>query len=240
MRDGEHRHLPQQRPDPRTEQKQAEHEQDVVESVRDDVVEPGPDVFAQHLERAGRAKHLLQREGIAAAVVPDPLPRRPVPLLIGLVDLAHAHGVVAERRRVVPGETARLGRDVAFEHDQRYPRDLGVAGYRDIHLGDARRGALAVESQFDGIQHARLERLEGLRQLFRLQCPQPVVLVRVRRLGGVLVLRVDAGQQRLDAGAQFDPVVAAGEHAHLDQRRFDDICREQRRHHRQRQCQQKS
>ncbi len=146
-----------------------------------------------------------------------------MPLLIAFVYLSHAHGVVTERDRVQPGQRACIVRHRPFEHDLADAWHLGVAGHRDVDLCDRHVGASTVETHLDGVEHFLSECVELDVQIRRLHFAQAVVFVRGRGLGGVLVLTVDAGQQRFDAGAQLNAKTSFGKNADFDQRGFDDV-----------------
>jgi hypothetical protein len=87
VRHGEGRHLPQERAELRGEEEQAQHEQDVVEAERHDMLEPRPDIAQEHRARAlGQNLGTRQRRG------QFPTCEKPFVGILATADLARDEG----------------------------------------------------------------------------------------------------------------------------------------------------
>ena len=220
---GKHGDLPEQRTQMDAEQENAKDKQDVIQPPGQDMFKAEYDVGLDNSGDRLLCEYLGEREGLAVCIVTQPLPVRPVPLLVVRIDLADAHGVVAKALRVVPRHAGDRPVDLAFKVYDTNARYLGIADFGNINPGDVQGYALSVEVQFYQVGEFRLKGLECLGQIGWLHDAQLVVCRCIGGLPGVLVTAVDAGEQGLDTGTHLDAVGAVGIDADFHQRRFDHV-----------------
>jgi hypothetical protein len=192
----EGRDLPQQRPEARGKEEQAQHEEDMVEAERHDMLEPRTDVAQEHRARAF-GQDLRPRQGRGQLATRQ----KPLVGVIPAADLARDEGSPARGDADFHARIA--GRKRRHHGQHRIPRQAQVACGRDLQVGDLGHQPFAVDEQqqtprdpWPGIAQRGLQRLG-------LQRAQLVVDGGFGRVVGVVDRRqVDSGDQRLKRDAQ--------------------------------------
>ena len=168
-------------------------------------------------------KQLLERKWLAGFVLAQPLPFRPVPALVGLIDLPDTDRIVAEFCRVIPLQGARLLVELAAQRDHTDTRHFRIARlwYRDIRDNEGHVLAICLQSQ--SAEKLLFERFERDMKLLWLQYPQRIVFLSGWRILCILVAGIDSRQQRFDARSDLDPDRTLGVCADFNQSRLDHI-----------------
>mmetsp|Transcript_18503 Transcript_18503/g.30269 ORF Transcript_18503/g.30269 Transcript_18503/m.30269 type:complete len:229 (+) Transcript_18503:511-1197(+) len=189
--------LPQERAQLRRQKKQAQHEQDVIQTLRQDVVKAHGDIIGKGLP-AGGFVAARQRNGATVAAPTDQ------PCIGGVHALLAQHQITGP---IGPGHLHRI-RALGQRRRQDNVRNPGQFDIRDLRHSDCHKAQWqrhAAHRQQRAVCPGGDQFTRSRRNLGRCQGAQRVIVRDVlRRIGVFDRVQINAGQLRFDIGTHLD------------------------------------